>query len=277
MAQVVATNYSSLTAQNQLNKTNAGLTQSLARLSSGLRINSAKDDAAGLAISERFTAQVRGFNQGSRNAADAISMAQTAEGALSEMTSNVQRIRELAIQSSNGTYSAGDRSMLNKEVQQLNAELTRIAANTKFNELNIFNPTGLSTTIFQVGANNGANDRISINIYKFSSDAELTAVTGATVNTAADASAMVGNVDILLNRINDQRANLGAIQNRFESVIRSADTASANLADSRSRIRDTDFASETANLTKMQILQQAGISVLSQANSMPQSALSLLG
>jgi len=289
MAQVVATNFSSLNAQSQLNKTNYGLHTSLQRLSSGLRINSAKDDAAGLAVSERFTAQIRGFNQASRNAADAISMAQTAEGALGEMTSNVQRIRELAVQSRNGTYSSTDRAALNTEVTQLKAELVRIAQNTKFNEVNVFNggtAAGNSTTVFQIGANNTANDRISIGIQQMAIDTDFKALAGSTtgadagggtVSTAAKADAMITLADNLLKTINTERANLGAVQNRFESVIRNADTVAGNLSDSRSRIRDTDFAAETANLTKMQILQQAGISVLSQANSMPQSALSLLG
>jgi len=309
MAQVVNTNYASLQAQNQLNQTNGGLKTSLARLSSGLRINSAKDDAAGLAVAERFTAQIRGFNQGSRNAADAISMTQTAEGAMGEMQNNVQRIRELAIQARNGTYSTSDRSALNTEVIQLKQELFRIANNTRFNDVNLFddatNATA-GTTIFQVGADNAVTDRISIQIGQFANTAadgggsaglrfqqlvgttadgkvaagvDNTAVDGIGGNilTAEAADAMITKADNLLDVINNQRANLGAIQNRFESVIRSADIASANMADSRSRIQDTDFASETANLTKMQILQQAGISVLSQANSMPQSALSLLG
>jgi len=298
MAQVVNTNYSSLVAQNQLNKTNTGLATSLARLSSGLRINSAKDDAAGLAVAERFTAQIRGFNQGSRNAADAISMTQTAEGAMGEMQNNVQRIRELAIQARNGTYSASDRSALNTEVTQLKQELYRIANNTRFNDVNIFDNTesDTGTTVFQVGADNAATDRISIAIGQFAKGAAATGaaasvgvnfealvgnqadgLAGATILTALSADGMITLADNLLDSINKQRANLGAIQNRFESVIRSADIASANMADSRSRIQDTDFAKETANLTKMQILQQAGISVLSQANSMPQSALSLLG
>jgi len=307
MAQVVNTNYASLQAQNQLNQTNGGLKTSLARLSSGLRINSAKDDAAGLAVAERFTAQIRGFNQGSRNAADAISMTQTAEGAMGEMQNNVQRIRELAIQARNGTYSTSDRSALNTEVIQLKQELFRIANNTRFNDVNLFddatNATA-GTTIFQVGADNAVTDRISIQIGQFADttaggsaglrfrqlvgtaadgkvaagvDAETVDGLGGNILTAEAADAMITKADNLLDVINNQRANLGAIQNRFESVIRSADIASANMADSRSRIQDTDFASETANLTKMQILQQAGISVLSQANSMPQSALSLLG
>lgn len=214
------------------------------------------------------------------------------------MSNNVQRIRELAIQARDGTYSESDRSALNVEVQQLKQEIFRIANNTRFNDVNIFgnelNANG--RTVFQVGADNAVTDRISIEIGQFAAQATDTAgntsvavnfraligttadgTGGETVKTSLAADNMITLADNLLDSINDQRANLGAIQNRFESVIRNAGVASANMADSRSRIQDTDFASETANLTKMQILQQAGISVLSQANAMPQSALSLLG
>lgn len=278
MAQVVNTNFASLNAQNQLNKTNGGLATSLQRLSSGLRINSAKDDAAGLAISSRFTAQVRGFNQGSRNAADAISMAQTAEGALNEMSTNVQRIRELAVQSVNGTNTSTDREALQKEVSVLQSEITRIALGTEFNGLKIL--AGSATTLtFQVGAQNNTNNQVAISVKDMKNNGTLASVTGTAygVSTVAQAKSMIGTADALLTTINTERANLGAAQNRFESIIRSSDTTAANLSDSRSRIQDTDFAKETANLTKMQILQQAGISVLSQANAMPQAALSLLG
>jgi len=391
MAQIINTNILSLNAQRNLNTSQGALATSLERLSSGLRINSAKDDAAGLAISERFTSQIRGLNQAVRNANDGISLAQTAEGAMQEIGNNLQRIRELAVQSSNATNSASDREALNNEVQQLIAEIQRVSTQTDFNGQALLDGS-FTGQGFQVGANagqvifvnastntqtaalgssqfaavqtstdavadgtatavgsvsgysvngvtidafdvaigdtgadvsralaNAINDKMdSTGVY-----AELTAgnelrltsieagrdftftggsATGATGITLAnagidDATAVaapadfVGNVDIsdfagaqqalgiidnALTAVNSARAEFGAVQNRFESVITNLQTGAENLSAARSRIRDADFAAETAELTRAQILQQAGISVLSQANASPQSVLALL-
>ncbi len=273
MAQIINTNIASLNAQRNLNNSQSSLAISLQRLSSGLRINSAKDDAAGLAIAERFSAQIRGLNQGVRNANDAISLAQTGEGALQEITTALQRVRELAVQSVNATNSTSDRASLNSEVTQLTAEITRIAG-SQFNGVAVVGG-GATSFSFQVGAN--AGDTIKV------TTSNILSVTGAgsvlssgTVSTIAGASAVITAVDSYLDSVNSQRAKLGAVQNRFESVIRNGQNVAENLSAARSRIQDADFAAETANLTKSQILQQAGISILAQANSLPQSALSLL-
>jgi len=276
MAQVVATNIHSLNAQRTLNGTNGMLQQSLERLSSGLRINSAKDDAAGIAIASRFQAQIRGYNQGARNAADAISLAQTAEGALNEIVANVQRIRELAVQSANGSNSSTDRTALQTEVSQLKQEITRVT-NTEFNGIKIIGASA-QTFAFQVGPEAGAENVVSAVTQNITSIGGYAAVvTNGNIATVAGASTMIASADTFLQSLNTERANLGAIQNRFESIIRNAENASANLSASRSRVEDADFAQETAKLTKAQILQQAGISVLAQSNALPQSALSLLG
>ncbi len=272
MAQVVNTNIMSLNAQRNLNNTQSSMETALQRLSSGLRINSAKDDAAGLAISERFTAQIRGLNQAARNAADAISLAQTSEGALGEMTLAAQRIRELAIQSANATNSTGDRAALNTEVTQLISELSRVAG-TKFNGQAILS-TGAGTFTFQVGAD--AGDTINVTTSDITTVAGFSAVTAGDILTATAAASMITNVDTLLNSINTERATLGAVQNRFESVIRNVQNTAENLSAARSRIQDADFAAETAALTRAQILQQAGVSMLAQANQVPQNVLSLL-
>ena len=276
MAQVIQTNVSSLNAQRQLNKTSSGLNQALERLSSGLRINSAKDDAAGIAIASRFTAQIRGYNQGIRNAQDAISLSQTAEGAIGEMQTNVQRIRELAVQSANATNTSTDRNALNEEVTVLYAEIKRIASGTEFNGKKILGASA-GTLTFQVGANNDANHQIQVVTADMSGNGDLTALEGKGIAGIASAQAMIGLADTLLTTLNTERAKLGAVQNRFDSVVRAGETTVTNLSDARSRIQDADFAQETAKLTKFQILQQAGISVLSQANALPQSALGLLG
>ena len=275
MAQVIQTNVSSLGAQKNLNKTNAGLNQALERLSSGFRINGAKDDAAGIAIASRFTAQIRGYNQGTRNAADAISLTQTAEGALDEATSNLQRIRELAVQSANATNTSTDRAALQTEVTQLQAEIQRVGK-TEFNGSQALG----STRSFHIGPEAGAaanNITVSAGSMGGMSGFASAASTGAGVSTASAALNMISSVDIMLASVNTTRATLGAVQNRFESVMRNGENAAANLEASRSRIMDADFAQETAKLTKFQILQQAGTSVLSQANSLPQSVLGLLG
>lgn len=276
MAQVIGTNVSSISAQRQLNKTNSGLTTALERLSSGLRINSAKDDAAGIAIASRFTAQINGYNQGVRNAQDAISLSQTAEGAINEISTNVQRIRELAVQSSNATNTSTDRTALNEEVKVLFAEIKRIAGGADFNGKKILGASA-GALEFHVGANTGANDKITVTTVNLSTNATLTALSGKGIEDATSAQTMITNADALLVTLNNERAKLGAVQNRFDSVIRAGETTVENLSAARSRIQDADFAKETANLTRFQILQQAGVSVLSQANALPQSVLGLLG
>ena len=385
MAQTINTNVASLNAQRNLNRSQGLLNQSLERLSTGLRINSAKDDAAGLAISERFTTQIRGLNQAVRNASDGISLSQTAESALGELTNNLQRIRELAVQSVNATNSASDRAALNAEVQERLAEVDRIAKQTSFNGVKVLDGS-FGTAVFQVGANVGetisvslttdvttaaigtvstatgvayamdtvtapgtadtvltftpavgaastvnvaagatiqeaadainnaniegvsafVNDTGTLQVLSDDPDVAITEVAGGagnvtglagltTVDEAADgtittaeslaglgvdtvgnANFAIARIDSALTAVNGLRGNLGAIQNRFESTIVNLQTVSENLAASRGRIQDADFAAETAALTKAQILQQAGVAVLSQANAQPQLALSLL-
>ncbi len=381
MPQIINTNVMSLNAQRNLNMSQNSLSVSLQRLSSGLRINSAKDDAAGMAISERMTTQIRGLNQAARNANDGISLAQTAEGALVEVSNNLQRIRELAVQSRNATNSASDRVALNEEATQLIAEINRVASQTSFNGVKLLDGS-FSNQAFQVGANQGevisissianANstalgtysrasvttiaattftavtagditiedaDGVAVNVGGIAADSSATeragslrdainaiadqtgvyavndtattvtlvsshdvvvtlagtattATTGLTAGTTAAASQTgfdaldISNVagadtamqsmDAALDAVNSARAELGAIQNRFSSVVASLTTQSENLEAARSRIRDADFAAETANLTRAQILQQAGTAMLAQANALPQNVLSLL-
>jgi flagellin len=274
MAQFINTNIASLNTQRALNRSQGAMQVALQRLSSGLRINSAKDDAAGLAISERFTAQIRGMNQGVRNANDAISLSQTGEGALQEITTALQRIRELAVQSVNATNSDSDRLSLQQEVTQLQQEITRVAG-TKFNGAAIVGVSA-NTFNFQVGAN--AGDTISVTTTNITSTTTGygSVVSTGNVSNVADACALITAVDGYLDAVNSERAKLGAVQNRFEAVVRNGQNVVENLTASRSRIQDADFARETAALTRSQILQQAGISMLSQANAQPQNVLSLL-
>jgi flagellin len=392
MALTINTNVASLNAQRNLGSSQANLNKSMQRLSSGLRINSAKDDAAGLAISDRMTAQIRGLNQAARNANDGISLAQTAEGALQESTNILQRIRELAVQSANDTNSVSDRASLNDEVSQLVEELDRIAQTTEFNGTNVIDGT-LSNAVFQVGANAGSNQTISFSIESaqaadlgtagdeviaaatatgsfsdltFTADAagstanatytivanqstttasntsatftasnntitvtigtttgqdaasvvatavaaqlsgvSVSAATGAAAWTAASdgsvtlsggsdqivttavaditiatregAQSAISSVDKALEDVDNIRGGLGAVQNRFESTIANLNNVAENLSAARSRILDADIAQETSNMTKQNILQQAGVSILAQANQAPQLALSLLG
>ena len=274
MALTVNTNVASLSAQRSLGGSQNMLNTSLERLSTGLRINSAKDDAAGLAIGERFTSQVRGLNQAARNTNDAISLVQTAEGALKEVTSNLQRIRELAVQSVNATNSASDRTALDGEVQQLIAEIDRVASKTTFNGAELLDGS-FTDQAFQVGAN--AGDTIAIaEISNIGTSSVQMGISSVQVTSASAASDAIAAIDGALSAVNSTRASLGAYQNRFESVVASVQTTSENLSASRSRVVDADFAQETANLTKAQILQQSGIAMLSQANSVPQNVLALL-
>jgi len=272
----VNTNVGSLNAQRNLSQSQGALSKSMQRLSSGLRINSAKDDAAGLAISDRMTSQIRGLNQAVRNANDGISLAQTAEGALSETTNILQRMRELAVQSSNGTNTTADRSSLNAEFSQLQSEIDRIADNTKFNGQVLLDGTFSGTgngMSFQIGAD--ANQTISVTI-----GAATTAVLGVdtlSVGSATGAQSAISAIDTAISSVDTTRGSLGAVQNRFESTISNLSNISENLSAARSRILDADVAAETSAMTKNNILQQAGVSILAQANQTPQLALSLLG
>ncbi|MBO9535821.1 flagellin [Herbaspirillum sp.] len=361
MASVINTNIASLNTQRNLNMSQSSLNTSIQRLSSGLRVNSAKDDAAGLAIADRMNAQVKGLAVAQRNANDGISMAQTAEGALSTVTDNLQRMRELAVQAANGTNSAQDRKTLNDEYSQLSQEVFRVLNGTNFNGQNLFTGVGQGasagvgsssanvsaslTLSFQVGANvvdNKLNDQITITLDDLSNNSTIANVigtsakgliglgdttgvttaqnaytsakaaldnlfaTGSTLSASALASSAVSlqatidsakltldaavanptaqsdaqnaikNLDTAISLISSKRAEFGAVQNRFSAVISNLQVSSENITASRSRIMDTDYASETANLTRAQILQQAGTAMLSQANSSPQSVLSLL-
>lgn len=279
MSLFVNTNVSSINAQRHLFDVSDKLNTSFERLSSGFRINSAADDAAGLQISDRLTSQVEGLNQAVRNANDAISLSQTAEGALSEVTSSLQRIRQLAVQSQNGINSSADRLALQKEVSALRTEISRIATDTQFGSVKLLD--GNFSAKFLVGANAGQTISVNLSSTNLGSISGFSAtglgITTNSVATADGASSLLSDVDAAISGIGAVRADLGALQNRFQSTIRNLSNISENLSSARSQIRDTDFASETADLTRNQIIQQASISVLSQANQRPQTALSLLG
>ncbi|CAM3937240.1 flagellin [Pseudoalteromonas byunsanensis] len=320
MALYVNTNVSSLNAQRQLNNSGNALDTSFKRLSSGFRINSAADDAAGLQIADRLTSQINGLNQGNRNANDGISLAQTAEGAMDEVTSMFQRIRTLSQQAANGSNTDEDRLAIQEEIRSLSSEVNRVAADTTFGGQNLLD--GSYAANFQVGADaiqtigfsmqnvgGTANSLVANNGFTLSGIAGIaSAVTGASlsavagtisnvvgasadaasfsnvftaggisVSSQANAQAVLAGMDQLIAVVDKKRAELGAVQNRFQSTIRNQSNISENLSAAKSRIKDTDFAQETANLTKMQILQQASQTILSQANQRPQAALSLLG
>ncbi|TMO44815.1 flagellin [Pseudoalteromonas sp. S4389] len=320
MALYVNTNVSSLNAQRQLMNSGNSLDTSFKRLSSGLRINSAADDAAGLQISDRLTSQINGLNQGNRNANDGISLAQTAEGALDEVTSMLQRMRTLAQQSANGSNTDEDRAAIQDEVDSLTKEINRVAADTTFGGQNLLDGTydanfqvgadavqtisfsmkTVGATTNSVAANNGftlsglASVASSVGTKSLATLAEgLSTITGSGISTntfstnfaastisvtsQANAQLTMAGMDSLIAVVDKKRAELGAVQNRFQSTIRNQANISENLSAAQSRIKDTDFATETANLTKMQILQQASQTILSQANQRPQAALSLLG
>ncbi|MDZ7869459.1 MAG: flagellin [Rheinheimera sp.] len=274
MALFVNTNVSSLNAQRQLINSGKSLDTAFQRLSSGLRINSAADDAAGLQISNRLTSQIQGLDQAIRNANDGISLAQVAEGAMDEITSALQRIRVLSVQSQNGINSSSDRLALQKEVSALKAEISRIASTTQFGGVKILD--GKYSSTFLVGANAGQS--ISVNISRTGGGYGTSGLNLATISiaTLAGASTALTAIDSAINAIDAKRADLGAIQNRFQSTIRNLSNIVENVSSARSRIRDTDFAKETAELTRAQILQQASTTILAQSNQRPQSALSLL-
>jgi flagellin len=266
MPMTINTNVASLNAQRNSTMSQASLNTSLQRLSSGLRVNSAKDDAAGLAIADRMNAQVKGINVAIRNANDGISLAQTAEGALSTVTDVLQRMRELAVQAQNGSNGTSDRANLDTEFQQLSSEITRISQQTKFNGTAIVG-SGAGAQVFQVGANNG--DTLTI------TTAAVATVTGA-VTSAAAASTALAAIDSALDTITTNRATYGAVMSRFEFAISNLQITGENQAAARGRIVDADFAAETANLSRAQILQQAGSAMVAQANQLPQNVLSLL-
>lgn len=290
--QVINTNVMSLNAQRNLASNSVNLATSIQRLSSGLRVNSAKDDAAGLAIAERMNAQVRGMNVAIRNANDAISLAQTAEGALGKIGDALQRMRELAVQSANATNSSSDRTSLDAEFAQLQSEITRLVDGTTFNGTALF--TGSTPFSFQVGAGTTPGiDTVSVTRNQLSggtavasgslnassaTDVVIATVTSNSDIAASDTAARdaIKDIDIALDKINSERANYGAAQNRFQSIISNLQISAENVSAARSRIMDADFAKETAELTRTQILQQAGTAMLAQANQVPQSVLGLL-
>ena len=309
MAIAVQTNVSSINTTRRLNAANHKLDTSYQRLSSGMRINSAKDDAAGLQISNRMTSQINGYTQGNRNANDGIALAQTAEGALDEVTSMLQRIRTLAVQSANGSNTSADRKSIQAEVDALSNEITRIACQTSFGGQKILNGKDGTNNIskgngkdgklsFQVGANNEKGDRIELDLSQsFTlSGLSFTACVGTTASATGLKSGLSGDgavgfsvsaqtnaqnaieaVDKILAVVDSKRGEMGAVQNRLQSTISNQESVIENQSDARSRIRDTDYATEAAALSQQNIIQQAATSMLTQANSRPQLALSLLG
>ncbi|WP_317383874.1 flagellin [Anaerobiospirillum succiniciproducens] len=309
MAVYVNTNYSALQGQRYLGNVQNSLTTTYQRLSSGMRINSAKDDAAGLQIADRLTSQINGLNQGNRNASDGIALAQTVESGMDEISGMLQKIRTLAVQASNGTNTAEDKAALSKEASALANEITRIAnqttfagkqilvgqqenTNTIFSKADANNKSKAGTMTLQVGSNKGDTISFTIENMKFSvvgkrADGNFATGNDKLVNVAngalafqfskIDPSDAISLMDKMIADVDGQRANLGAIQNRLESSIRNQSNVAANEADARSRIRDADFAEESANLSQQSIIQQAAASMLMQANTRPQLGLSLLG
>jgi flagellin len=269
----INTNLVSLNAQRNLGMSQSSLATSMQRLSSGLRVNSAKDDSAGLAIAERMNAQVKGMNVAIRNANDGISMAQTAEGALGKVGDMLQRMRELAVQSANATNGAGDRANLDAEYQQLGAEIGRTLSSTKFNGIDIL-AAGAGAKVFQVGANTG--ETVTVTTTNMAANTDITAVTSGGLTTAALSTTAMTNIDTALNTLNSERALYGATQNRFDAIVGTLQVSAENQAAAKSRITDADFAAETANLSRAQILQQAGSAMVAQANQLPQQVLALL-
>ena len=274
MALAVNTNVSALNAQRQLLTSGNSLDTSYKRLSSGFRINSASDDSAGLQISNRLSSQINGLNQAISNANDGISVAQVAEGAMDEITTSLQRIRVLAVQSQNGINGSTDRRALQKEVSALKTEISRIAQNTQFGSIDLLK--GNFSANFLVGANAGQNIKVALKLSGGYGLAGLK-LNSLSVSSVTNASGALALVDSAIKTIDSARADLGALQNRFQSTIRNLSNVVENVSAARSQIRDTDFAKETAELTRAQILQQASTTILSQANTRPQTALSLLG
>jgi len=280
MASIINTNVNSLNAQRNTSASQAALSVSMQRLSSGLRVNSAKDDAAGLAIAERMNAQIKGMTVAQRNANDGISLAQTAEGALGKVGDSLQRMRELAVQARNATNSESDKDSLQKEFTQLQEEIQRVLGGTTFNGKAILGASA-GAQDFQIGANTTTNDMITVTTTDMTTEASITAATDSTVviDSTTDTSALkdvIYAIDGAIDRVNSERAMYGATQSRFDSVISNLQVSTENQTAARSRIMDADFAVETANLSRAQILQQAGTAILGQANTVPQAALSLL-
>ncbi len=275
MAMTINTNILSLNAQRNTASTQNSLATAMQRLSSGLRVNSAKDDSAGLAIAERMNAQVRGMNVASRNANDGISLAQTAEGAIGKVGDAIQRMRELAVQSANGTNNAADRTNLQAEFAQLNAEVARVVSGATFNGTALLGGTP-ATFAFQVGAGTASTDTITVNAVDLSGTVTSVGALDISGADATGATAAITAIDTAITAITTGRATMGAVQNRFDSVIANLATSAENLSAARGRIMDADFASETMNLSRAQILQQAGTAMISQANQLPQQVLSLL-
>ena len=286
MPQTINTNIIALNAQRNLAGSQSALASSMQRLSSGLRVNSAKDDAAGMAIAERMTAQIRGMNVAARNANDGISLAQTAEGALGKVSDAFQRMRELAVQSANAANADSDKDSLDKEFGELAKEIQRVLGGTTFNGLAILGGDA-GAQVFQIGANTTSNDTVSITTTNMTTNTDITAVagndnTGGTrVKIDKDASAsdirtVIDNIDTALDTVNSERATLGASQSRFDAVISNLQIAIESQSAAKSRIVDTDFAAETANLSRASILQQAGNAMVAQANQLPQQVLQLL-
>ena len=276
---VINTNVMSLNSQRVLMNSASRMATSLERLSSGLRINSAKDDAAGLAIAQRFTAQIRGLEQANRNANDGISLLQTAEGALDEVGNMLQRMRELTIQSVNGTVSNADKNSLSDEYNELKAEITRVFDSTEFNGVNLLAKNDSIT--MQVGFKAGASYQIKVSTEdlgaKNLASGGLASVVGQmSIGSGGQGGSLIALLDTAIDNISQKRADFGAKQNRLEATVRNNANVIENQSAARSRVMDTDFAAETANLTRTQILQQAGTAMLAQANSMPQNVLSLL-
>jgi flagellin len=276
MPQTINTNLASLNAQRNLSSSQTALNMSMQRLSSGLRVNSAKDDAAGLAIAERMNAQVRGMNVAVRNANDAISLSQTAEGAIGKIGDALQRMRELAVQSANGSNNAGDRDNLQTEFAELRSEVARLVDGTRFNGTNLFDGS-TATFTFQIGAGTTVNDTIDIagtNLTTTVRDAVSTLDISGVDNSGSTAA--IDAIDVAIDEVTTSRALYGAAQNRFETVVMNLQVSAENLTAARSRIMDADFAVETANMSRAQILQQAGNAMVAQANALPQQVLQLL-
>ncbi len=280
MGMSILTNTASLTAQRNLSKSQSAMSGNIGKLSSGLRINKASDDAAGLGISENLKADIRGLAQAGRNANDAVSLGQVAEGAMNEQQGIVTRMRELAVQASNGTLGSTERSYIDTEFDELSSELNRIANTTEFNGQKLIEGSASAGLTMQVGFQNTSNDRISMSVTRL-----VTSTLGSTslhiasvsLSTATNAQAALGAFDKAIEQLSTARAKVGAFQNRASITISNLGVAHENLSAANSRIRDVDVASEAADMTKNQILSQAGISVLSQANSLPSSALALIG
>ncbi len=280
MPQTINTNIASLNAQRNLNMSQTSLATSMQRLSSGLRVNSAKDDAAGLAIAERMNAQVRGMNVAVRNANDGISLAQTAEGALSKVGDSLQRMRELAVQARNSTNSGDDKDSLNKEFVELQREISRVLRGTTFNGQAILG-AGATALTFQIGANTTSDDTITVTTANMATNTQIAIVTGTAsaidhLATAGAIATVINSIDDALDQVNNTRATFGATQSRFDAVVSNLQQAVENQSAARSRIMDADFASETAAMARAQILQQAGTAMVAQANQLPQQVLSLL-